>query len=133
MIRLIPWSFSWEGGFIMLIHLFCFYYAKDIWHRCLQTVLSVDPNECVYNCTINKLSGHLNHHRLCFTWGHSPPDVARLIISFMVFFRESGSTRDTNTGCTARNSPLKQIKIHKQVFFILFLAKATEEISVGKS
>lgn len=54
---------------------------------------------------------------LCvFTWGHSPPDVARLMISFMVFFRESGSTRDTNTGCRARNSPLKQTKFTTKPF-----------------
>lgn len=49
--------------------------------------------------TISK--GKINHvHKTPrpFTWGHSPPEWALRLISSTVFFLESWSDRDTNTG-----------------------------------
>lgn len=67
----------------------------------------------------HKLSVYTSDQPPRLTWGHSPPDVARFFISLIVFFRESGSTRDTKTGCKARNSPGRQKAIPKSLLLKL--------------
>ncbi len=39
------------------------------------------------------------------TCGQCPPDFALRSISRIVFLRESGSLRETSTGCTQRKNP----------------------------
>lgn len=52
------------------------------------------------------------------TCGHWPPDNARLVISVTVFFRESGSWRETDTGWRELRIAVKEIKL----FICLILA-----------
>ena len=133
MTHLIPWSISWGRGLnthSFVLFLLCWRHPErcpQMFHHLWIQMISM--------YAINKLAIYLNGRLLCFTCGHCPPDVARLTISFIVFFRESGSTRDTSTGCRARNSPLRQTKGQRQVFyfFFFFLAKATIAMILDKS
>lgn len=50
-----------------------------------------------------------------FTWGHSPPECALRLISSTVFFLESWSDRDTNTGLMYLINAAGKQERHKNV------------------
>lgn len=72
-----------SGLFFLFFTLFYLFIIFSVWQR--------------WTISKGKINGvHKTRH--CFTWGHSPPEWALRLISSTVFFLESWSDRDTNTG-----------------------------------